>query len=209
MLEEKFGDWTFELESISHWGNREGPPKAVYSYKGSREQHSAFKVYKDLLKAASTGNEGFAIVEDGICSTSNYAFKKINSDGSKSYVSTGQEIINAACEDNLDVVSDVTLNVTVRSRESPYQAYLFTYNAPGVLDPEYETKNAADGQVRVSAATVSTKKFGGKYDKTSAYTEIKHIVKTYAPDRMGNEYISKLGKGENSRINFRPIRKRK
>ena len=213
---EKFNGWEFckagsdYVESL-HITN--DAPIALYGYDGAKTP-SAFESYKNLLKAVGSKETDLELVEDWTYKEGHSIF------GGREFVrkSTDKQVYNedlmrAAVEDDLKIVGMGMLRMMARSREPHRNVYIFTYEYPAVWDVQDGRRSYEDGKIRVSVSGHHTNKFGGRYDEAFAYKELNQIVKYYSVKQKTysavkrKEAVSNIGKGENSGVNFRPIRK--
>lgn len=202
-------------------------PEAKYGLEGAMRP-SAFKVYKDLLK--SDGNASFDIIRaQGTWSTVDY--------DERPFVrkSDGQSVLGyylmdtlVSGNDDLEVRGRGFLTMKIRSRQSPHHiVYTATYLPPSEEDVANKKRGYDDGWIEMVPSLGHTEAMGGSYDSAVAYNELKTELTRYcgAPQQYRNsappgekerkqeaeekkKAVSKIGKGENSGTNFRPIKRR-
>ena len=188
------------------------PPKAEFKYEGSQDP-TAFNMYKSLIRKA--GRAGFEVVPEDFVFSQSYDYTRA-SDKKNCYEMTKQEILDAVCADDFSVIRESLMHAVVRSRKAPHIAYLMRYTTPTMWELKGDSeKRLEDGQISILPVP---DKFGDPYkgrDETFAYEELERLVK-YKPvtveeketERASKkEAVSKIGRGENSGTNFRPVRK--
>ena len=234
---EKLNGWGFYKrgdKSVWKWHIDNREPNALYGYgddasEKTKKGPSAFETYTNLLRAVGSGKEGLDIVDEWTFKDGSkrlgglyhkFGGKEFvrKSDGTPVY---DEDLMNAAMNDDLNITGPGLLRLMVRSRERHHTVYIIDYAHPPACTLQVWNNRAGDneyndGGVRIFPVDYHTEWLGGEYDESVAYREMKQIVKHYSGRREKYDGIEKreslfadIGKGENSRVNFRPVRRRR
>ena len=206
--------------------NYRDTPNARYGLDGATRP-TAFRIYKNILKPDS-----FEIVlgaVNGVWDTKHYDPEPFIRKSDKKPLKE-QDLFNAIVSDDLKLCGRAHLKTRVQSKQSPNRTvYDIAYQPPGEYAVRNNKRGFEDGWVEIVASKEHTNALGGHYDESAAYRELKSVLTGYcgAPDQCREstipksenerelensaekESISRIGKGEHSGTNFRPVRRRK